>query len=855
MRDEAEARLARDDFIVLFFADRDAGVVRTEAEYRQIYAGFEDVVSEELRRLSSQGDKASPAPAAPARDEPRARHAWTLGRYRIERELGRGGQGTVFLAYDTKLDRHVALKLLKPTWSGFSSMVRRFEREAQALARIDHPGLATVHDAGAAHGAEYLVMPYVEGCTLAQELASRDLSVPLGRADVLRCVTIVEKAARALHVAHEAGLVHRDVKPGNIMVGAGDEPVVLDFGLAFFRELEAEKLTITGDILGTAPFMAPEQVAGARDRVDRRTDVFALAATLRALLPDAGRPSSAVPRDLVAVLDAGSHPDPDRRYATAEAFADDLARIRRGEPVTVKPLGSLRKLLTWCRRAPAVAALVTIPPLAVIGGLVGLSFKNASIRAASAALERREVEASAAARLATERFNDFQRLNDLRRIQDLEERERALWPPRPDATPAIERWLADAREVLGRLPQHRAALETLRRESPAPASRPGGSFPRADDRWLAENLGALVERLDALASTAAHGCTVTAVLRKLEAARSIGTTTLVEPAAKWREAIAAIAADPRYGGLRMTPMLGLVPIGRDPGSGLQEFAHVLSGAAPARDSAGRLAFGAESSIVLVLVPPGAAKMGAEQPIHPDEPAIDHVDPAAEESEGPVHQIALDAFFISKYEMTQAQWVRATGSNPSHHRAGRPWAEGYLPSPLCPVESVSHDDAALVLRQIGLTMPTEAQWEHAARAGTTTPWWTGPAAESVLANERLLDHAGIAPEASARLEKERPAGWFAPAAVGMQSPNPFGLHDVGGNVREHCRDRWNTYGAPPLPGDGLRPYPNLSMTLRVVRGGGFNDPARAGRSSTRHRIQQTNVTPTVGVRPALSLTAP
>ena len=858
MSDEAKAEDARDDFVVLFISDRDQGVPRTEAEYRSLYPGFEDVVSEELRRLVGKAAAGVEPPAAPASDGPRPHHhAWTLDRYRIERELGRGGQGTVFLAFDTKLERPVALKVLKPTWSGLSSMVRRFEREAQALARIDHPGLATVHDAASAHGVEYLVMRHVEGRTLAQELAARDPCAALDRAAVWRYVTLVEKASRALHIAHEAGLVHRDVKPGNIMVTAGDEPVVLDFGLALFRDLEAEKLTVTGEILGTAPFMAPEQVAGDRNRVDRRTDVFALAATLRAVLPDERRRGSAVPRDLVTVLDAGTDPDPDRRYATAEAFADDLARIRRGLPITVRPPGLARRFLFWCRRAPAAAALATLPPLAVLGGLVGLSFKNESIRAASRELDYRQREASAAARLATERFTDFQRLNDLRRVQALEDRERDLWPPRPDAVPAIERWLADAREILDRLPQHRAALDALRRrEGASPASRPRRTFSRDDDQWLADNLGVLVERLEAMGSPATHGCTLAAVLRKLDVARSIETTTLVEPAAAWREAVAAIAIDPRYGGLRMTPVLGLIPVGRDPASGLWEFAHALSGAPPVRDATGRFAVTEATSLVLVLVPGGTARMGAQQPIHPDEPWVDHVDPAAESSDGPVHEITLGAFMISKYEMTQAQWLRATGSNPSLHRPGPDWSDRYRPTLTHPVEKISFQDCEVVLRQMGLTMPTEAQWERAARAGTTTPWWPGETIASFPKTENLSDRTLVEMEGSTgRHDAERNDGWSWTAPVGTYPPNPFGLHDVVGNVKELCRDRWVIYLAPALPGDGLRPYPGLSMSLRVVRGGAFSEPAISGRSAARTRIQLTSPSPIVGVRPALSLASP
>jgi formylglycine-generating enzyme required for sulfatase activity len=854
MRDEAGADRAREDFIVLFFSDRDRGAIRTEEAYRALYPDFEDVISSELRRLGGKASEAAAAePAAePSREARPAPHAWQLDRYRIDRELGRGGQGTVFLAFDTKLGRPVALKVLKAHWSGLSAMVRRFEREAQALARLDHPGLATVHDAASAHGVEYFVMPYVEGRTLAHELAARDPAVALDRAAVLRCVTLVEKAGRALHVAHEAGLVHRDVKPGNIMVTAGDEPVVLDFGLALFRELEAEKLTVTGDILGTAPFMAPEQIAGERSRVDRRTDVFALAATLRMLVSEGGRLGRAVPPDLAAVIDAGSDPDPDRRYASAAAFADDLERVRGGRPIAVCPPGPVRRFILWCRRAPAAAAIVVLPPLALLGGLVGLTLKNESIRAAARELELREEEANVAARLATARFTDFQRLNDLRRIQDLELRESELWPPRPDGVPAIERWLADAGELLGRLPEHRAALEALRLHGRAStASRRSWSFDRVEDQWLADNLGVLVDRLQALALPIGHGCTRAAVLRKLDVARTIETTTLVEPTAAWRAAMAAIAIEPAYRGLRIEPIIGLIPLGRDPASHLWEFAHVLSGTPPARDAAGRFVFTEESSIVLVLIPGGTVRMGARPPIDEDEPARDHVDPAAQPNERPVHEVTLDAFLISKYEMTQAQWLRATGSNPSHHRPLQERSHGNSPSLTNPVEMITFEDCEEVLRQLGLSIPTEAQWERAARAGTSTPWWPGETIESFLTTENLCDRTRAESEHIVGLhDPERNDGSSGTAPVGTYPPNPFGLHDVIGNVREFCCDRLTVYSAPPLPGDGLRPYATFGK--RAARGGSLDVPARKARSAHRASALATSPTSTVGVRPARSL---
>jgi formylglycine-generating enzyme required for sulfatase activity/predicted Ser/Thr protein kinase len=925
MPDETDSDLQREEFIVLFVADRDRGRLRSEEEYCRLYPGAEQVIAREWRRLQDLYGGASTVagPLPPAPESPPER-TWSLDRYRVERELGHGGQGSVFLAWDTTLRRRVALKILKASWSGSETMVRRFALEAQALARLEHPGLAAVHDVGSAHGLEYLAMRYVEGRTLARELAASG-SAP-ARAGVLRYVEIVEKAARALHAAHEGGLIHRDVKPANVMITPDGEPVVLDFGLARFREGPTATLTVTGDVLGTPAFMAPEQIAGDRARIDRRSDVYGLAATLHEAVTGGGREpgaprgrarrlNPAVPRDLEAVLQAGLDPDPDRRYATAEAFADDLSRIRTGQPVAVRPRSAVRSFLLWCRRAPARAALVLLPPIAVLGGLAAVTVKNREVHAAARIFEASQRKADDEARNATARFADFQRLNDLRRLDELGDRERELWPPHPDRVTAMERWLLDAREVLRRLPRHREALLALRARGrtsvvreigadPATdrllhhegvreaaraelaaggvaasrrphlertlalaerrlpvlereaASRPAWRFDRVEDQWLHDNLSRLVARLDALAEPSSHEGTIASVERRLLRSRTLETETLVEEAAAWREAVGAIADPavcPAYGGAKIAPVLGLVPLGRDPASGLWEFAHVLSGTRPRRDGAGRLVISDETGIVLVLVPGGTVRMGARPPFEDDVPGHDHVDPGARANEQPVNEVALDPFFISKWEMTQGQWLRATGVNPSHARPDRAW-EGERPTLSCPVEQVSWEDCEDVLGRLGLTLPTEAQWERAARAGTTTPWWPGATIDAFATDENLADRTYFeAEQVATPHDRDRNDGWAGPAPVGSYPPNPFGLCDVIGNVKEWCRDRIAPYGVPSLPGDGLRS--SATQDARAVRGGAFSGPSSTARSSGRFGLAPTTRSGVVGVRPALRLEAP
>ncbi len=928
---EAESNEARDEFVVLYFGDRDRGVIRTEAEYLRLFPGREAAVSDEWRRLEAL--YAEGATSADATDGARGTdpsletlagdsapgHALrNVDRYRILNEIGRGGQGTVYLATDPQVGRPVAVKVLKAPWTGSVVLSSRFQREARALARLDHPGLASVHDTGEVCGLAYFVMTYVEGHTLASEMAKHGAAPASGsdRGPLDRYVGLIEATARTLHVAHEAGLVHRDVKPGNIMVTPSGDPVILDFGLARLLDEDPCRLTETGDILGTPGFMAPEQASGNPRAIDRRTDVFGLGSTLRALLRSAGWPDLRAAPDLDAVLQVATEPDPDRRYATAQDFADDLHRVRRRLPVSVRPAGRLRKSLTWCRRNPSAAALVVLPPLVLIASLVGLAFANARIEVAARELRHQEELADASTTEAKARFDQFQRLDDLVRVDALIEREPELWPAHPKTVAAIEAWLADADVLMSRLPAHQRALEALRargrrvaadgtaadpadgriarirrvraaaaaevsaeampesrranlkdviakadaaiRSSDATdALRPAWHFDHVEDRWLHDNLSRLVAALETLGATDGVGCTRAAVAKRLAFARSLERESLLDRAEPWNRAVEAIAdvrLHPAYGGLRIRPILGLVPLGADRTSGLWEFAHLASGNPPERTATGSLALRDDSGVVLVLIPGGTYRMGARPPADEDEPAGGHVDPAAQPKESPIHEVRLDPFFISKHELTQGQWLRVTGVNPSHARPDRAWDHGYAPTLRNPVEQVSYLDCEEVLRRLDLSMPTEAQWEAAARGGTTTPWWCGRTLSSLPSTENMADSRWVVVEGSSGpADMERDDGWSGPAPVGSYGGNPFGLHDVIGNVSEWCRDRMEFYRIPVLPGDGLRSAGIVDA--RAVRGGAFNMVARNGRSSARFGMNERTRVGWIGVRPAMGIGGP
>jgi serine/threonine protein kinase/formylglycine-generating enzyme required for sulfatase activity len=267
-------------------------------------------------------------------------------------------------------------------------------------------------------------------------------------------------------------------------------------------------------------------------------------------------------------------------------------------------------------------------------------------------------------------------------------------------------------------------------------ARPDWLFADSQDKWWHNQLEKLVEGLkrfsDPKSGLASNGTSAEhgwGVAKRAEFARTIAerSTTGAEASARWAEAIASIASVsecPPYEGLRITPQLGLLPIGRDPASGLWEFAHLQTGEPAERGADGKLVLTESTGLVLVLLPGGTFTMGAQR----NDPNGPNYDPEAQSNEGPPHEVELSPYFLSKYEMTQGQWQRFTDVNPSYYHRERyspGWNRGRKGwTALHPVEQVSWFDCEAAMKRLGLLLPSEAQWEYGARAGTKTVWWTG-----------------------------------------------------------------------------------------------------------------------------------
>ena len=391
------------------------------------------------------------------------------------------------------------------------------------------------------------------------------------------------------------------------------------------------------------------------------------------------------------------------------------------------------------------------------------------------------------------------------------------------------------------------------------------SFVSADDRWWHNQLTHLIDEIDAFAShetgllnglSPLYGW---GVVQRRAFAATVAARTLSGPEAnpRWTAATTSIADReqcPLYDGLQLSPQIGLLPIGRDAPSGLWEFWHVQSGDEPLRSADGQLQLTETSGIVLVLIPAGSFWMGGQS----DAPNSQNYDPKAEPDEGPVHRVSLSPYLLSKYEMTQGQWMSFVGHNPSNdnatsyssqwNRDGKPW------SALHPVEQVSWDDALTVLPRLGLTLPTEAQWEYGCRAGTQTVHWSGDDTASLQGVANVSD--SYAHENGGRgwttWEPGLDDGQTSAAEVGLFRPNLFGLHDMHGNLWEWCMDGYDT--AFYADGPAVDPLSDPGGTRnRLYRGGSFSNSAASTRSSDRYGDTPNDRDDYLGIRPARTIT--
>jgi WD40 repeat protein/predicted Ser/Thr protein kinase len=416
----------------------------TEEEYRLRFpndsAVIREVFAEETPRLLrgatpvTRPPRTHPDKPTPSQDDPQALHrskraelgtadylgdkdtefgrelgaGSVFGNYELLERIGKGGMGLVYRAWQRNANRIVALKVIRPDILAEMpadkqpQWLERFRNEAEMAARLEHDHIVTVYEVGESEGQFFYSMRYIGGPSLAAMVRKGTLPGP-------KAAAYLEPVARAVHHAHTCGILHRDLKPGNILVDGNDRPFVADFGLAKWMEGPGN-LTQTGAVLGSPSYMPPEQVQDST-RVTVRSDVYSLGATLYDLLT--GRPpfkgagahetlfqvmhvepvrprqlNPGLDRDLETITLKCLHKEPARRYPTAEALADDLRRYCKGEPILARPISNVERLGRWCRRNPLLAGLSATVFLLVLVTLVLVEVG----RHRAAEVERRTLE-------------------------------------------------------------------------------------------------------------------------------------------------------------------------------------------------------------------------------------------------------------------------------------------------------------------------------------------------------------------------------------------------------------------------------------------------------------------------------
>ncbi len=694
--------------------------------------------------------------------------------YEILGELGRGGMAVVYQARQLQPNRIVALKMIRAIEHAGSTERLRFQIETDAVARLQHTHIVQLYEAGEVGGQPFFSLEFCDGGTLAQQWKKQ-------RPSPREAAGLIETLARAMHYAHLRGVVHRDLKPGNVLL-AGPERVakIADFGLAKRIDAEARDVSQSGAIMGTASYMAPEQAAGKVHDTGPAADVYGLGALLYECLTDQppfyaetaletmqqvlereplppSRRGVRVPRDLETICLKCLSKEPARRFASAEELANDLRLFQAGEPIRARPVGTAERTWKWARRRPALTALLGVVLLAMVG-----------LSALSVIALDREQKAHREADKAT-KARDF--LVRIFRIKDIQAGNTTT-----------------ARQILNEAEQ-RIPMEF------------------ADQQELRDELLAAIENVN------------------LNLDRTI-------PAAMILEARGAVKLHtPRGGSARPVPQTLLYPDDRlnlaadanvqlvflsdlhkerlQPG---REATIGRKGCSPAAAARER-----DDSVLMTFVrlPKGSFYMG-----------WDGKPGSAKETE------IKEDFEIALHNVTQGQWEAIMGNNPSwfsRTNGGRNWVLDVSDEELklFPVENVSWYDAQQFIKKLNekergrgylYRMPSEAEWEYACRGGATSEeecsyhfYFDRPTNDlsSEKANFNGNEPFGKAPTGP----------WLTrPTRAGAYPSNRLGLCDMHGNVWQ-----WT---------DTAR------RSDRVDRGGSWRDSSRSCRAGERFELPPT-----------------
>jgi formylglycine-generating enzyme required for sulfatase activity len=679
--------------------------------------------------------------------------------YEILGICGHGGMGVVYRARQLQANRLVALKMIRAVEHATPTERLRFQIETEAVARLQHPNIVQLHEAGEVRGLPYFSLEFCDGGTLGDQLKKK-------RPSPREAAGLIATLARAMHYAHLRGVVHRDLKPGNVLLaGAEKTPKITDFGLAKRIDDEARDLSKSGAVMGTLAYMAPEQAAGKVRDTGPAADVYALGAllyeclagkppfegpqhaVLLSVLTDEPAPPSRVgakvPADLETICLKCLSKDPARRYGSAEELANDLRRFQAGEPIRARPVGALERAVKWARRRPTAAGLLGVTMVALVSLAVLLAF---------AITQKQEAQHEAK---KAERASDY--LVSIFELADANGQRGTMTARQilDDADKDIPEKFADQPELRDKLlKQIGDVYDTITATSP------------------------LAMILEASGTVQLHS-TQNPNRRPVPQTLLYGGDCLTLAADAQVQLV--VLSDWHKERLRPGTEATIRRKGCEPADAVKE-----------RDP--------DPMMTFVHLPKGAFYMGWGS----------NEDGTIERA---VKTEITEDFEIAVHDVTQGQWQAVMGENPSYFSrfgGGRNEVK-YISDEelkLSPVESVSWDDAQEFIRKLNekergrgyfYRLPTEAEWEYACRCGAT--------AERECSYNFYLDKpTNDLSSEQANFNGNSPFGNAKPGPflgrttrVGAYQPNKLGLCDMHGNVFQWCDD--NEFG----PGDSNRVY--------------------------------------------------
>ncbi len=757
-----------------------------------------------------------------------------FGRYQINRSLGSGGMGEVFLAHDTMMDSLVALKIPFLDKGQTARATERFYREARVMFGLRHPNLCPVYDVGEFDGYHYLVMAYIEGVPLSKWLGQQ------GQITVQDAVKLVSTIASAVDVAHRNHIVHRDLKPENIMIEDGGVPVVMDFGLALETDAAQSRLTQTGVVLGTPAYMSIEQVMGQTEQIGLRTDVYSLGVILYELLcgrlpfeggttvvlgkiigseaPPLSEWNSSIDPQLESICMQAMAKQPDDRFASMSEFAAALdeylaqtsatpsgkvggtslfATIQTQPNLILQPTSrSQPKKSLWDEEPQTTpetkAATVetttsldqtTIQPQPVVT-------KDGVVRKFFAKWRKPIVATMSVVALTTAIF--------LVAISKPDPASSNLTTKSSQPTTSLtEAEKSDPPTVLvsDTISQAFDGIKTLatRNQTSEPSNVPTENSSPPPELIETSNdtpkpTPQVVVKQD---STTKPPQSADSVVASVSTNKAPSANPLPIPNAKPRPALM-----------------------RSPFNASQAEAGQKVWAAYLEMPTMKLN---SATMVMVLIPPGSFKMGSPR--------------SESDREDDEHQVQVTLtrpFYLGQYEVTQRQWFAVVGTKPW---SGKPTvhegdyqAASYISwndaRSFCKKLTDKEHRSGQLPKEWAYALPTEAQWEYACRAGTTTTYCFGDdeAGLKFVANYRDLRNHGSGSSKNSY-------------QVGSKTKNAWGLADMHGNLREWCEDRYSRR----LPG-GPDPLVTQGNYSRISRGGSWTEPARFARSASRGPLE-------------------